>query len=197
MIRGICPFFFDLFYSLGNYFKTIPFLSCFILNPIVKYMNTTPKPIPEGFTSITPYLTVKDGVKAIEFYKKAFGATEIGRITMPDGTLGHAELKIGNARIMLADQNDNWGNKSPHSLGGSPISICLYVEDVDTVFAKALNEGATVKNGMEVKDQYYGDRSGTLTDPFGHEWSIMTHIEDISYDILQAKTNAMVAKTNI
>lgn len=154
-------------------------------------MTTKVQAIPKGFSSLTSYLNINGAVEAIEFYKKAFGATEIGRITMPDGTIGHAELEIGDSKIMLAEENAQWGNLSPQTIGGSPVSLCLYVGDVDAVFARALQEGATVTGGMEVKDQFHGDRMGSLTDPFGHKWSIMTHIEDVSYEELQKRMDAL------
>jgi PhnB protein len=156
-------------------------------------MKTKVQPIPEGYSSVTPYLSVKNADKAIEFYKKAFGAKELGRIRMPDGTVGHAEIEIGNSRIMLADENEQWGNRSPSSLGGSPVSLCLYVENVDAVFDRALKAGARVKGEMTVKDQFHGDRSGSLVDPFGHEWSVMTHIEDLTFEELQARSDALFA----
>ena len=143
--------------------------------------------IPEGYQPLTPYLQVKNAVAAIEFYKNAFGAKEIGRITMGENIIGHAEIELFNARVLLAEVNEEWGNKSPQDLGGSPVSLCLYVKDVDAVYARALAAGATVSNGMEVKDQFYGDRSGCLTDPFGHEWTILTHKEDLSFDELQKR----------
>jgi PhnB protein len=152
-------------------------------------MNT--KAIPEGFSALTPYLAVKGAVKAIEFYKKAFGAKEVGRITMPDGTIGHAELDFGDSKIMLAEESRQWGNLSPLTIGGSPVALCLYVDDVDKVFAGALKEGAKVVGDMVVKDQFHGDRSGTLTDPFGHKWTIMSHIEDVDFKELQKRTDAM------
>ena len=151
------------------------------------------KAIPEGYNSMTVYLSVAGAEKAIEFYKKAFGAKEFGRVIMPDGTIGHAELQIGDSKILLAEENKTWGNLSPHTLGGSPVSLCLYVEDVDKVFDRALKEGAKVLGDMVVKDQFHGDRGGSLTDPFGHKWSIMTHIEDISFNELQKRTDAMFA----
>ena len=154
-------------------------------------MPTKKQTIPEGFSTLTPYLNIKGAVEAIEFYKKAFGAKEIGRLTMPDGSIAHAEIQIGNSKIMLAEENLQWGNLSPLVLDGSPVTLCLYVEDVDTVFAQALKEGAKVTNGMEVKDQFYGDRSGSLTDPFGHRWSIMTHFEDVSVEEMQKRMDAM------
>jgi PhnB protein len=156
-------------------------------------MKTTVQPIPKGFSAVTPYLSVKNAEKAIEFYKKAFGAKEVGRIRMPDGTVGHAELDIGNSRIMLAEENEQWGNRSPFSTGGSPVSLCLYVENVDAVFERALKEGAKVKGEMTVKDQFHGDRSGSLIDPFGHEWSVMTHIEDLTFEELQSRSDALFA----
>jgi len=156
-------------------------------------MKTTVQPIPKGFSAVTPYLSVKNAEKAIEFYRKAFGAKEVGRIRMPDGTVGHAELDIGNSRIMLAEENEQWGNRSPFSIGGSPVSLCLYVENVDAVFERALKEGAKVKGEMTVKDQFHGDRSGSLIDPFGHEWSVMTHIEDLTFEELQSRSDAMFA----
>lgn len=149
------------------------------------------KPIPAGFHTLTPYINIKGANDAIEFYKKAFGAKVIGRIDMPDKSVAHAELQIGNSKIMLAESNPKWNNKSPNDFGGSPVSLCLYVEDVDAVFARAITEGATVTDGMEVKDQFFGDRTGSLTDPFGHKWTIMTHKEDVSYPVMQERADAM------
>jgi PhnB protein len=152
------------------------------------------QPVPEGFHSITAYLAVKGADKAIDFYKKAFGAKEVGRVTMPDGSVGHAELEIGDSKIMLAEENEQWGNLSPQSVGGTPVTLCLYVKDVDNVFANALKEGAKVTGEMAVKDQYHGDRTGSVTDPFGYKWTIMTHIEDLSFDEVQKRTDAMFSK---
>lgn len=146
---------------------------------------------PKGFNTLTPYINVKGALEAIEFYKKAFGATEVGRISMPDGSIAHAELQIGDSRIMLAEENAQWGNVSPQTLGGSPVALCIYVEDVDAVFTKALKEGAKITGDMEVKDQFYGDRAGSLTDPFGHKWSIMTHLEDVSFEEMQKRMDQM------
>ena len=154
-------------------------------------MATKKQAIPEGYSTLTPYLNIKGAVEAIEFYKKAFGAKEITRLTMPDGSIAHAEIEIGDSKIMLAEENPQWGNLGPLALGGSPVTLCLYVEDVDAVFAQALKEGAKVIAGMEVKDQFYGDRAGSLTDPFGHKWSIMTHIEDVSTEEMQKRMDAM------
>lgn len=154
-------------------------------------MKTNVNPIPKGYHSLTPYITVKNTQKALEFYKNAFGAKEVERFSMPDGSIGHAVIEIGDSRIMIADENIEWGNKSPQTLGGTPVSICLYVEDVDAVFNSALHAGAIVTGEMVVKDQFYGDRSGTVTDPFGHQWSIMTHIEDVSNEEIQKRLNEM------
>jgi len=158
-------------------------------------MTTKVKSIPEGFTAITPYISVKDASKAIEFYKKVFGAKEVGRINMPDGTIGHAEIEIGGSKIMLADENEQWGNLSPQTLGGTATGLCLYVENVDQVYARAVKEGAKPFGEMEVKDQFHGDRSGSLVDPFGHKWTIMTHIEDVSFEELQKRTDALFSVT--
>jgi PhnB protein len=144
-------------------------------------METKARAIPVGYHTLIPYISIKNAGEAIEFYKRAFGARETGRITMPDGSVGHAELEIGDSKIMLAEENPQWGNVSPQTLGGSPVGLSLYVEDVDAVFARALKEGAKVIGDMEVKDQFYGDRTGSLTDPFGHKWTIMTHVEDVSF----------------
>ena len=151
----------------------------------------TVKPIPDGYQTLTPYINIKGAVEAIEFYKKAFGAKEIGRITMAGGTIAHAEIQIGDSKIMLAEESTQWGNKSPQTLGGSPVCLCLYVKDVDAAFAQALAAGAKVTGEMEVKDQFYGDRTGSVTDPFGHQWSIMTHKEDVSFEEMQKRADAL------
>lgn len=147
--------------------------------------------IPAGFYSLTPYLIVHKCADAIRFYQQAFGATEIGRITMPDGRIGHAELKIDNSRIMLAEEMPTWKNKSPNTLGGTCVGIALYVSDADTIFQRALGAGAIQVE--PVKDQFYGDRAGMLTDPFGHNWHIMTHIEDVSFPEMQKRCDALFA----
>jgi PhnB protein len=141
-------------------------------------MASNVKPIPEGYHSVTPYLIVKGGAKAIEFYKQAFGATEIFRMPQPDGKIGHAELKIGNSIIMLADEFPERNIRGPESLGGTPVMIHLYIDDVDTVAKRAVDAGA--KEIRPVQNQFYGDRSGMYTDPFGHQWNIATHVEDLS-----------------
>jgi len=159
-------------------------------------MKTKVKAIPEGWHSLTAYISVKGAIAAIEFYKNSFGAKETGRLTMPDGSIGHAELEIGDSKIMIAEENEQWGNRSPQTIGGTPVSLCLYVEDVDAVFAKAIQAGAKVTGEMVVKDQFYGDRTGGITDPFGHQWSIMTHIEDVSFAEMQKRMSAMFQTTN-
>jgi PhnB protein len=135
------------------------------------------RPIPAGYHSVTPYLIVSGAAKAIDFYKKAFGATELFRMEH-EGRVGHAEIKIGDSPIMLADEAPEMGAKSPQTIGGSPVSILLYVEDVDKIFNQAVAAGAKVQR--PVQNQFYGDRSGGVTDPFGHSWYIHTHIEDVS-----------------
>jgi PhnB protein len=131
------------------------------------------RPIPEGYHTVTPYLTVKGAAEAIDFYKKAFGATELMRFDGPGGKVMHAELKIGDSPVMLGDEAPEMGALGPHSRGGSSVGLLIYVEDVDARFARAIAAGA--KEVRPVKDQFYGDRSGTLTDPFGHQWTIATH----------------------
>jgi PhnB protein len=146
------------------------------------------KPIPKGYHTATPYLIVKDAAKAIEFYKKAFGAAETTRMTQPDGRIGHAEIKIGDSPIMLADEFPEMGARSPQSLGGSPVSILLYVKDVDALTSRAITAGAKVVR--PVKDQFYGDRSGSLEDPFGHQWHIATHVEDVPPEEMKKRAAA-------
>jgi PhnB protein len=151
-------------------------------------MNNNLKPIPEGYHTVTPYLIVNDGAGAIEFYKKAFGATELYRMPAPDGRIGHAEIKIGDSPIMLADESPEMGARSPKTLGGSPISILLYVEDVDALAQQATAAGATLLRPVENK--FYGDRSGSFEDPFGHQWHIATHVEDVSTEEMQKRMAA-------
>ena len=146
------------------------------------------KPIPDGYHTATPYLIIKDAASAIEFYKKAFGATELMRMADPSGKVMHAEIKIGDSPIMIADEFPEMGARSPQSLGGSPVNIYLYVEDVDALFSQAMAAGAKVL--MPVKDQFYGDRSGGVTDPFGHVWYIATHKEDLTPDEIRQRAPA-------
>lgn len=136
------------------------------------------KPIPEDYPRVIPYLAIDGAAKAIDFYKDVLGATERVRMDAPDNKIGHAELQVGDSVIMLADEFAEIGHVSPKKLGGSPVSICVYVEKVDDVFAKALKAGA--KEKQPVEDKFYGDRSGSFEDPFGHTWNVMTHVEDVS-----------------
>lgn len=147
---------------------------------------------PAGYHTVTPYLIVRDAAKAVEFYKQALGATEYMRLNMPDGKVGHAELRIGDSPIMLADEFPEMGAKSPASYGGSPISILLYVADVDAAAARATAAGMTVKR--PVADQFYGDRSGVFEDPFGHNWSIATRKETLSNAEIQRRAAESMQK---
>lgn len=151
-------------------------------------MANTVKAIPEGYEGATPYLSIKGAADALEFYKKAFGATETMRMAGPDGRIGHAEIKIGKANIMLADEHPEIGFLSPRTLGGSPVTIHIYVENVDALAAQAEAAGAKVRRA--VADQFYGDRSGQFEDPFGHVWSFATHKEDVSNQELQKRAAA-------
>jgi len=147
------------------------------------------KPIPDGYHAITPYLIISGAAAAIDFYKQAFGATEVLRMPDPSGQkIGHAELKIGDASFMLADEYPDMGHRSPASLGGTPVSMLVYVENVDQVVAQALAAGATELR--PVADQFYGDRVGMVADPFGHVWSIATHVEDVPSDELLLRAAA-------
>jgi PhnB protein len=146
------------------------------------------KTIPEGYHSVTPYLIIRGAADAIDYYKKAFGATELFRFPAPEGKIGHAEMKIGDSPIMLADEFPEMGYKGPQSLGGSPVSLMIYVEDVDTVFNRAVEAGATVKEA--VTDKFYGDRMGSVVDPFGHVWHVSTHKEDVSIEEMQRRAKA-------
>lgn len=146
------------------------------------------KPIPEGYHTVTPYLIVKGAAKALDYYKKAFGATEIMRMDGPGGSIGHAEIKIGDSIMMLADEHPEMGFRGPEASGGSPVGMCLYVENCDAVFNQALAAGGTVKRPLQ--DQFYGDRSGTLTDPFGHVWTISTHKEDLTPEEIGSRFEA-------
>ena len=143
------------------------------------------KPIPDGYPQITPYLAVDGANDAIEFYTKVFGARERMRMPGPDGKLGHAELEIGNSLIMLADEFPDMGHRGPKTIGGTPVTINIYVENVDDVFDRALEEGATEVQSVE--NQFYGDRSGQFEDPFGHRWSVATHVEDVPPDEMQKR----------
>jgi len=146
------------------------------------------KPIPDGYRTATPYLIIKGAADAIEFYKKAFGATELLRMADPQGRVGHAEIKIGDSVIMLADEHPSMGYRGPRSLGGSSVSILLYLPDVDEVFARAVKAGAKAQRA--VANQFYGDRSGTLEDPFGHVWTVATHVEDVAPEEMKRRAEA-------
>jgi len=145
--------------------------------------------VPDKYPTVTPYLCCKNTAAAIEFYKSVFAATELMRMAQPDGSIGHAEIKIGGSVIMLADEFPDMDFRSPQTLGGSPVSILVYVEDVDTVVSKAIAAGSKLQT--PITDQFYGDRSGKLTDPFGHVWMIATHIEDVSPEEMQKRVAAL------
>jgi PhnB protein len=152
------------------------------------------KSIPDGYHSVTPYLIVKGGGDAIDFYKRAFGAIEQMRMASPDGRIGHAEIKIGDSVIMLADEHPELGHRSPQSLGGAGVSLMVYVDQVDEVFKQAVASGA--KELQPLKTQFYGDRSGTLQDPFGHQWTLATHIEDVAPDEMRRRAEKFMQSTN-
>jgi PhnB protein len=145
------------------------------------------KPIPEGYHSVTPYLVIDGAAEALEYYKTAFGAIELFRMEH-EGKIGHAEMKIGDSPIMLADAPPSDGHVSPKTLGGSPVGIMIYVDDVDTTFQQAIAAGGVEKKALQ--DQFYGDRSGTLTDPFGHVWTVATHKEDVSPEEIEKRLAA-------
>jgi len=147
------------------------------------------QPIPDGYGSVTPYLIIQGAADAIEFYKKVFGATERLRLPRPDGQVAHAEIEIGDSAIMLADECPERGAKSPQTIGGTPVSLHVYVENADEVFAAALASGA--QSIRPVEDQFYGDRSGMFLDPFGHSWNVATHVEDVSPEELQSRMAAI------
>ena len=148
------------------------------------------KPIPEGYHTLTPYLAVDNAAEAIEFYKQAFGAKERVRMEAPGGKIGHAELEIGDSLVMLSDPFPQSSVRPPKELGGTSAGVFLYVEDVDAVVKQAVDAGATVT--MEVADQFWGDRFGTVSDPFGHSWSLATHVEDLTPEEI-AEQAAMAA----
>jgi len=151
------------------------------------------KSIPDGYHSVTPYLIVDGAAKAIEFYTKAFGATEVMRMPMPDGRIAHAEIRIGDSHIMLADEQPATGYRGPLSIGGSPVSLMAYVDDVDRTFKQALAAGA--REVRAVANQFYGDRTGVLQDPFGHVWSIATHVEDVAPEEMQRRAREWMQKS--
>jgi PhnB protein len=149
------------------------------------------KPIPEGYRSVTPYLAVDGAEDAIAYYTRAFGAKERGRMSGPDGKIAHAELEIGDSLLMLADDFPQFATRPPSELGGTSASIMLYVEDVDAVVQRAVDEGGTLT--IEVADQFWGDRFGAITDPFGHVWTIATRVEDLSPEEIAERAKAAMA----
>ena len=150
------------------------------------------KPQPDGYHSVTPYLVVKDAAGAIDYYKKVFGAQELFRLSGPDGKVGHAELKVGDSIVMLADEAPQMGALSPPTIGGSPVRILLYVENVDEIVPRAVAAGAKIVR--PVADQFYGDRAGGIEDPFGHYWHVATHKEDVSSDEMKRCAAALFSK---
>ena len=152
------------------------------------------KPIPEGYHTVTAYLAVDDAAEAIAYYTKAFGAKERGRMDAPDGKIAHAELEIGDSVVMLSDPFPQASTRTPKELGGTSASIFMYVEDVDAVVKQAVEAGATIL--MEVSDQFWGDRFGTVADPFGHSWSIATHVEDVPPEEMAERAKAATAATS-
>ena len=149
------------------------------------------KPVPDGYHTVTPYLTVDDAAAAIEYYKQAFGAKERVRMNAPDGKIGHAELEIGDSLVMLSDALPQFTARPPKELGGTTGAVFLYVEDVDAVTKQAVDAGGTIE--MEVADQFWGDRFGSITDPFGHLWSIATHVEDVPPEEMAERAKAAMA----
>ena len=147
------------------------------------------KAIPEGYHSVTPYLIVDGAAAAIDFYKSAFGATEVMRMPAPGGRIGHAEIKIGDSHVMLADENAEMNARSPKSVGGSPLSLLVYVENVDDTVKRAVAAGARLERAVE--DKFYGDRMGAIEDPFGHQWYVGTHIEDVTPEEMKKRMSAM------
>ena len=147
---------------------------------------------PKGYHTVTPYMIVRGAVAALDFYARAFGAEKTMQLDMPDDTIAHAEMRIGDSIVMLSEENEAWAAKGPLTLGGSPMFLMIYVEDVDAAFARAIAAGAT--EVRPVVDQFYGDRSGTLKDPFGHQWTLATHLEDVSAEEGQRRMEAEFAK---
>jgi PhnB protein len=151
------------------------------------------KPIPEGYHSVTPYLFVRSAASAIDFYKNVFGATEVVRMAGSNGKIMHAELRIGDSIVMLADENPTTGVMSPQTIGGFSVGLHLYVENVDAVILKAVDNGSKLLR--PIKNQYYGDRSGSVLDPFGHMWSVATHVEDVSPEEMRKRMTAAMGQT--
>jgi PhnB protein len=152
----------------------------------------TVKAQPDGYHAVTPYLVVKDAAGAIDYYKKVFGAKELFRLSGPDGRIGHAELKIGDSVVMLADEAPQMGSLSPPTIGGSPVRLLIYVDDVDKIVPRAVAAGAKILR--PVADQFYGDRAGDIEDPYGHRWHVATHKEDVSPDEMKRRAEAMFSQ---
>lgn len=148
--------------------------------------------IPDGYSSVTPYLICKGAARALDWYREALGAQELFRMPGPDGVIAHAEIRIGNSVLMLADEFPDMGARSPQSLGGSPVGLMIYVPSCDAVFERAVAAGATVERGLQ--DQFYGDRSGTIVDPFGHKWTLATHVEDLTPEEMKRRADEYSAK---
>ncbi len=155
-------------------------------------MPSPVKPIPDGYHAVTPYLIIRGAARAIDFYKQVFGAMEVMRLGGTDGKIGHAEIRIGDSVIMMADEFPEMGARSPETIGGTPVTILVYVTDVDAIFAKALAAGA--KQLRPIADQFYGDRSGAVADPFGHSWQIATHMEDVPPAEIERRAAALHKK---
>lgn len=152
---------------------------------------STVEPIPAGYHTVTPYLVVEDCAAALDFYKRAFGAEEVLRLPAPDGKIMHAEMRIGDSMIMLSDEAPDWGARSPRHYGGSPMHLMLYLADADASYAQALAAGATSVRPME--NQFWGDRMGRVADPYGHQWSLATHVEEVSPEEMDRRFKAMMA----
>ena len=148
-----------------------------------------PQAIPEGFHTLTPYIMLKDAAKAVEFYKAALGAVELYRLPMPGGKIAHGELRIGSSRLMFSDAIPEWGNKSPQDLGGTPVGLCIYTEDVDALAERFVKAGGKVVRPLA--NEFYGDRSGRFEDPEGHKWTLAQHIEDVSPEEMQRRMAKM------
>lgn len=154
-------------------------------------MTANIKPIPDGYHTLTPYLVVQGAAQALKFYKNAFAACELSRLNTPDGNVAHAEFKIGDSIFMLADENPHCTDHSPKTLGGTPVKLFLYVEDVDAVFTAAIKAGAT--QTMPPANQFWGDRMGAVCDPFGHQWLLATHVEDVDPSEMPSRMSAFFA----
>jgi PhnB protein len=156
---------------------------------------TKVKPIPDGYHSVTPYLYIDGAARAIDFYKLAFGAVEVMRLEAPGGKIGHAEIKIGDSHVMLADEFPDMGARGPHTIGGTAVGLMVYLPDVDVVVDRAVKAGATLERPVENK--FYGDRTGGIVDPFGHRWYIATHVEDVPPEEMEKRAAAAMAEAGI